>query len=110
MRKYKFISDEQFAELKEKPIELKYQNPDHNEGLATYFREYIRLELTQWCKENKRADGEPYDLYRDGLKIYTTINSHMQRYAEDAVKDHLTYLQREFYNHWKGRIPWGKNE
>jgi penicillin-binding protein 1A len=110
MRKYKFISDEQFSELKEQPIELDYRNPDHNEGLATYFREYIRLELTQWCKENKKPDGEPYDLYRDGLKIYTTINSHMQRYAEEAIKEHLTYLQKEFYNHWKGKIPWGNNQ
>jgi penicillin-binding protein 1A len=110
MNKYGYLDDKEYAELKEKPLELKYQNPDHNQGMATYFREYLRLELTQWCKENKKPDGTNYDLYRDGLKIYTTINSRMQGYAEQAVKDHLTYLQGEFFNHWKGRVPWGKNE
>ncbi len=108
MEKYGYITEKELKENKEKELALKFQSPDHNQGLATYFREYIRQEITTWCKENKKADGENYDLYRDGLKIYTTIDSRMQAYAEQAVKEHLTYLQKEFYKHWKGRTPWGK--
>lgn len=108
MEKYGFITEAELEEASSSELNLKFTSPDHNQGSATYFREYLRLELQSWCKENKKADGEPYDLYRDGLKIYTTIDSRMQLYAEEAVKQHLTYLQKEFNNHWKGRIPWGK--
>ncbi len=110
MEKYNFITADELEEAKASPFNLRYQSPDHNLGLATYFREYIRLEVSQWCKENKKANGEQYDIYRDGLKIYTTIDSRMQAYAEEAVREHLKYLQKEFNNHWKGRTPWGKNE
>ncbi len=110
MEKYKFISEDELIEAQEKELNLKFTSNDHNLGLATYFREYLRLELSKWCEENKKADGTEYDLYRDGLKIYTTLDSRMQQYAEEAVREHLIYLQKEFYNHWKGRIPWGKNE
>lgn len=110
MEKYKFITEDELLEAQEKDLNLKFTSPDHNQGLATYFREYLRLELSKWCEENKKADGTEYDLYRDGLKIYTTLDSRMQQYAEEAVREHLIYLQKEFYKHWKGRIPWGKNE
>lgn len=110
MEKYKFITEDELIEAKEKELNLKFTSPDHNQGLATYFREYLRLELSKWCEENKKADGTEYDLYRDGLKIYTTIDSRMQQYAEEAVREHLVYLQKEFFKHWKGRVPWGKNE
>ena len=109
MEKYGFISEAQLTENTSKELNLQFQSPDHNQGLATYFREYVRQEVTAWCKENKKADGETYDIYRDGLKIYTTIDSRMQAYAEAAVKEHLTYLQAEFYKHWKGKTPWGEN-
>lgn len=109
MEKYGFITEKELEESSTKELALKFTSPDHNQGTATYFREYLRLELQNWCKENKKADGENYDLYRDGLKIYTTIDSRMQLYAEEAVKEHLTYLQKEFNNHWKGRTPWGTN-
>lgn len=110
MNKYGYLTNKEYETLEKKPLKINYQSPDHTQGLATYFRDYIRLELAQWCKENRKSNGEPYDLYRDGLKIYTTIDSRMQRYAEEAVRDHLKSLQAEFYNHWKGRIPWGRNE
>ncbi len=110
MEKYKYITEDELIEAQENELNLKFTSNDHNLGLATYFREYLRLELSKWCEENKKADGTEYDLYRDGLKIYTTLDSRMQQYAEEAVREHLTYLQKEFYNHWKGRIPWGKNE
>lgn len=109
MEKYGFITEAELTEASSSELEMHYTSPDHNQGTATYFREYLRLELQNWCKENKKADGEPYDLYRDGLKIYTTIDSRMQLYAEEAIKEHLTYLQKEFNNHWKGRTPWGTN-
>ena len=109
MEKYGFISEAQLTENNSKELNLQFQSPDHNQGSATYFREYVRQEVTAWCKENKKTDGETYDIYRDGLKIYTTIDSKMQSYAEAAVKEHLTYLQAEFYKHWKGKTPWGEN-
>lgn len=109
MEKYGFITEAELSEASSSELEMHYTSPDHNQGTATYFREYLRLELQNWCKENKKADGEHYDLYRDGLKIYTTIDSRMQIYAEEAIKEHLTYLQKEFNNHWKGRSPWGTN-
>ena len=100
----KFISQQQYDSLKELPLILDFKREDHNEGLATYFREFLRGELGNWCEQNPKPDGKPYNLYRDGLKIYTTIDSKMQRYAEEAVSEHLGLeLQKEFFNHWKGR-------
>jgi len=102
MRKYDFINNEAFDSLKAKPIELKYQEEDHNEGLAPYFREHLRQELLDWCAENG------YNLYKDGLKIYTTINSKMQAMAEESVQAHVKLMQGKFFEHWKGREPWGQ--
>lgn len=102
MRKYNFISDIMFDTLSVKPIELSYHEDDHNEGPAPYFREVLRLELMEWADENG------YNLYKDGLKIYTTINSKIQQYAEDAVSRHIKEMQGKFYSHWKGRTPWGE--
>jgi len=98
-----FLTTEQFDSLKQLPLELKFQRDDHNSGLATYFREYLRPELLKWCRDNKKPDGSPYNLYRDGLKIYTTINSKMQQYAEEAVNEHMPKLQADFFKEWKGR-------
>ncbi len=107
LNKYDFITDEQYDSLKALPIKLDYQQDDHNYGLATYFREVLRKEMLAWCKEHtNNATGKPYNLYTDGLKIYTTIDSRMQRYAEEAMKEHLTELQRKFNEHWKGKVPW----
>ena len=102
MNKYDFISDAAYDTLSKKPIVLNYQEEDHNEGLAPYFREHLRMELLQWCEDNG------YNLYKDGLKIYTTINSKMQLMAEQSVHQHLSDMQRKFYNHWKGKEPWGR--
>lgn len=87
---------------------LNYQPVDHNIGLAPYFRESLRQFMTEWAANTEKIDGSKYDIYRDGLKIYTTIDSRMQRYAEEAVKEHLTMLQDQFFNHWaKSRgEPW----
>lgn len=102
MLKYDYINDEAFDTLSKKAIELKYQEEDHNEGLAPYFREHLRQELLDWCAENG------YNLYKDGLKIYTTINSKLQTLAEASVQAHVKDMQQKFFEHWKGREPWGQ--
>ena len=91
--------------LKKEPLGIDFQKVDHNEGLAPYFREQLRSELLEWCSSpsNYKSNGDPYNLYTDGLVIYTTIDSKLQKHAEDAVKSHMSKLQKLFYNHWKGR-------
>lgn len=103
MNKYKFISDSLFYALKKEPIMLNFKKASHNEGLAPYFREYLREELKKWCKIKNKEDGVRYNIYTDGLKVYTTINSRLQTFAEEAVKTHISSLQEDFYRHWKGR-------
>jgi penicillin-binding protein 1A len=88
--------------LEAKPIVLKFQPESHKEGLATYFREYLREYMKNWVKENKKPDGSDYDIYSDGLKIYTTIDSKMQEHAEEAVEAHIKNLQKEFFLQSKG--------
>lgn len=109
MQKYKMLQPAEYDSLKALPLALRYQAEDHNAGLATYFREYLRLYLNKWCNDNPRNDGTKYNIYKDGLRIYTTIDSRMQRYAEEAVREHLTDLQKVFFDHWKGRVAWAKN-
>jgi len=86
------------------PIDMtRFGVMDHNTGQATYFREFLRGQLTDWAKNTTRPDGKPYNIYRDGLRIYTTIDSRMQQYAEQAVRDFMgKELQPMFYKHWKG--------
>lgn len=141
MRKSKFITENQSDSLKALPLVLDYKRVDHKEGLAPYFREYLRKVLTakkpsrgdyaDWQKQtyeddkwswendplygffekNKKPDGSKYDIYTDGLKIYTTIDSRMQRYAEEAVDEHMKTLQRQFFREKKGRkyAPFSKD-
>jgi len=87
------------------PIDMSHFSiRDHNSGQATYFREFLRGELNDWAKNTTRTDGQPYNIYRDGLRIYTTIDSRMQRYAEEAVREFMGgELQPMFYKHWKGQ-------
>jgi penicillin-binding protein 1A len=140
MRKYHFITTDQCDSLKGIPIKLRFQRISHDQGLATYFREHIRRTLMStiprrknyfdyslyqedsiswaddplygWCNKNKKPDGSPYNLYTDGLRIYSTVNSRMQQYAEEAVKEHLgTYLQPAFFKEKKGnkRAPFSRD-
>ena len=108
LAKYKFISTEEKDSLIKLPIKLNFHQEGHTEGLAQYFREVLRQELLKWCKDHKKADGTPYNLYRDGLRVYTTIDSRMQRYAEEAVKEHMRDLQKTFVDHWKGKTAWSE--
>ena len=101
------ISEAQFQSLKEKPIQLDFHPESANDGLAPYFRMIVAEELKKWAKENKKPDGEPYNIYTDGLKIYTTLDSRMQKYAEEAALQHLTYYQSLFNAQFKaGWNPW----
>ena len=132
MEKAGYISDAECDSLQALPLKLAYTRVDHKEGLATYFREYLRGVMTAkkpvkseyrgwqmqkyyedsldwetnplfgWCEKNTKKDGSKYNLYTDGLKIYTTIDSRMQKYAEDAVTEHLKELQGYFFKEKKG--------
>ncbi|MBR1512937.1 MAG: transglycosylase domain-containing protein [Bacteroidales bacterium] len=99
-----FITEAECDSISLIPIDMTHFNiKDHNSGQATYFREFLRGYLNDWAKNTTRADGTPYNIYRDGLRIYTTIDSRMQRYAEEAVSEFMgKELQPMFYKHWKG--------
>lgn len=98
MAKYSFLDEKVKDSLQKLPLKLNYSPEAHNEGLATYLRKYIqRSWLKQWIKENKKPNGDDYNIYLDGLKIYTTIDSRMQKNAEDAVVAHMKKLQAEFF-------------
>ena len=135
MRKAGYITQAECDSLQALPLVLRFQPVDHKDGIATYFREYLRSIMRKskkpvrkdyrgwqmqqfyedsvawetnplfgWCVKNKKKDGSNYNLYTDGLKIYTTINSKMQRYAEEAVQEHVAeYLQPRFFKEKKGR-------
>ena len=105
MRKYDFLTNEIYDSLKVLPITLRYHAEDISEGSAPYFREYLRTYLVKWFREHRKPDGSKYSIYKDGLRIYTTIDSRMQRYAEQAVQEQMTDLQKTFFTHWKGASP-----
>lgn len=97
MEKNGFLTKERKEFFQSQPIVLKFTPESHIEGSATYFREYLRDFMKKWVKDNPKKDGDgEYDIYRDGLKIYTTIDSRMQQYAEEAASEHLANLQQEF--------------
>ena len=100
MLKHKDITKEAYDTLTQKAIDLDYSVENNYDGLALYFREAVKSELQSWCNEND------IDLYKDGLKIYTTLDTRMQRYAEEAVTKQMRIVQRNFDNHWLGMNPW----
>jgi len=101
MRKNGFLEDSEYDSLTALPMALDYKVESHNEGLATYFRSVVQNWLLRWSREHG------YDLYEDGLRIYTTIDSRMQEHAEKAVEKHMKYQQALFKKHWEGRgEPW----
>ncbi|MCX6229689.1 MAG: transglycosylase domain-containing protein [Bacteroidia bacterium] len=108
MAKYKYLTPEQAKKHSSEPLGLKYNYLVYNTGSGAYFREYIRPRLEQWCSEHEKEDGTPYNLYTDGLKIITTIDFRMQRYAEMAQQEKMKELQATFEKHWEGKDPWPK--
>ena len=97
MRKNNHLNDKQLDSLKLLPLEINYTPQSHREGLATYFRAYLQSFMKDWTKNNTKNDGSNYNIYLDGLKVYTTINHEMQQYAEESVKLHMANLQEEFF-------------
>ena len=99
MAKYGFISESQKDSLQQTPLDLNYTPESHREGIATYFRAYLKEFLKDWVnqKQNFKPNGEKYNIYKDGLKVYTTIDSRMQTIAETAVTEHMKALQAEFF-------------
>jgi len=104
MAKMNFLSEGQLEEYKAKPLGLNFHVITHNDGPAPYFRAVLKREVQKIFQNESivQADGTPYDLDRDGLKIYTTINFTMQQYAEEAQAEYMRQLQVQFNNHWKG--------
>nr|WP_321246638.1 transglycosylase domain-containing protein [uncultured Psychroserpens sp.] len=98
MNKYEYISKSTKDSLQATELDLNFSPESHREGSATYFRAYLDKFMKNWIKKNPKPDGEKYNLYNDGLKIFTTIDSRMQKYAEDAVGRHMPRLQAEFDN------------
>lgn len=96
MAKYDFISVQVKDSLQALPLEFTYTPQGHVEGIATYFREYARAFMADWTKNHPRSDGTNFNIYRDGLKVYTTIDSRMQTYAEESMDAHIANLQKEF--------------
>jgi penicillin-binding protein 1A len=92
-----YITQAEREEFQAIPLKLNFTPESHREGIATYFREYLRDFMRRWVKENAKKDGSTYDIYRDGLKIYVSIDSRMQKYAEEAVEEHISNLQEEFF-------------
>ena len=97
MTKNNYITKKEEDSLKSLPLKLQYTPQSHRQGLATYFRSYLRGFMKDWTSKNFKNDSTKYNLYVDGLKIYTTINSKMQKYAEESVKEHMVNLQKEFF-------------
>ncbi len=109
MHKYGYLKKEELDKLKQIPVSITYRKLTHSEGPAPYFREYLRKQCKDILKDKIRSDGSEYNLYTDGLKVYTTLNSKMQSYLETAVKNHMLKLQKEFEEQWKGEEPWKSN-
>ncbi|HHB79250.1 MAG TPA: penicillin-binding protein [Saprospiraceae bacterium] len=104
-----YLSKDKKTKLQNVPLKIKYHKEGSNEGVATYFRERVRQDVDAILKQLEKEDGSPYNLYTDGLKIYTTIDSKIQAYAENAVQAHMSRLQKLFDKHWKRRRkPWTK--
>lgn len=96
MVKYGKLPESVYDSLIQQPIKLDFSPEGHNDGIATYFRAYLQDYMKSWVKTNAKPDGSRYDLYRDGLKIYVTLDSRLQRYGEEAVQEHITNLQHAF--------------
>jgi penicillin-binding protein 1A len=108
MAKEGYITGGQADDFKQKPLGLDFQRIDHNEGLAQYFRAVLKKEVQKIMADGSinKSDGTPYDLDRDGLKIYTTIDATMQAYAEEAQREYMRRLQAQFNAHWHGHSLW----
>lgn len=110
LKKFKSYPEQEIDEIKNRPLGLKFSMVKANDEIAPYFREYLKTYIEEWCKKNVKEDGSPYDLYRDGLKIFTTIDSRLQVYAEQAVTKQMAEVQDQFFRHWGKEKPWKGKE
>lgn len=101
MSKNNYISEDEKIELQQLPLELNYTPESHDEGYATYFRAHLQKLMRTWVQNNPKPNGEEYNIFKDGLKIYVTIDSRMQQYAEEAVEEHMANLQSYFFKEQK---------
>ncbi|MDG1386310.1 MAG: transglycosylase domain-containing protein [Flavobacteriaceae bacterium] len=97
MKRNGFVTEVELDSLKQIPLEINYTPDSHREGLATYFRAYLQQFMRKWTKDNPKPDGTNYDIFRDGLRIYTTLDSRLQQIGETAVDAHMANLQEEFF-------------
>ncbi|MBW6533695.1 MAG: transglycosylase domain-containing protein [Mariniphaga sp.] len=104
-----YLSEEEGNKYKEKPLEIKYTRISFNEGPAPYFLEMLKPELLEWCAGNAKKNGDPWNLYTDGLRIETTLNADYQFYARQSVTEHMKTLQGVFDKHWENAEPWRGN-
>ncbi|HTB07946.1 MAG TPA: transglycosylase domain-containing protein [Bacteroidia bacterium] len=104
MTKYNYLPQHKFDSIKKMPLVLHFRPENPDEGLASYFREYLRDNfLRKWCDEHRKPDGSKYDIYKDGLRIYTTLDSRMQQYGEEAMEENMKFLQPLFFKELKNR-------
>jgi len=110
MERYKYLQPQLADDARRDTLKLDYQFFNHNQGLATYFREQLRRDVTRILDTLRDTNGKPYNLYNDGLKIHTTIDYSMQRYAEEAMRLHMNKLQQAFEDSWGNKAPWITNK
>lgn len=110
MVKDSVLTQVQADSLTDLPLSLQYTLVTHHQGLAPYFREFLKSELLKWCEANAKPDGSKYNLYADGLKIFTTLDSKLQLYAEQAVSMQMESIQKQFSDHWGRDKPWRGRE
>lgn len=96
MERYGYLSSQEASEIKKRPLVLDYHKISYHEGIAPYFRQIVEQKVKEACKELKKSDGTNYNIYKDGLKIYTTLDVKMQKYAEEAVSEHISDMQKLF--------------
>ena len=109
MAKNEYITQKEAEKFKAKPLVIKYSVITYNQGPAPYFAERLKPQLVNWCKQNKKENGEPYNLFTDGLRITTTIDYSLQLYAQQSMKENMKNLQSVFDTHWKSRDLFAEN-
>lgn len=103
---HKYLTQSEADSLQNLPLTLNYRREGSAEGLAPYFREYLKVQLEQWAEENPKPDGSKWNIYTDGLKIYTTIHGGLQTIAEASMREHMAALQTQFNRSWGKTDPW----
>jgi len=110
MQKNDLLTQAEYDSLRVLPLGLSFERKSHADGLAPYFRMELRKELSRILKNERKPDGSEYNIYKDGLKVYTTIDPKIQAHAEAAMVEHMSKIQNTYWKHWKGMDPWTYEE